>query len=88
MLMQAASARQDESSRYAGIPPSLQESLMSFQREGVRFALKKGTRVLVGDEMGLGKTVQAIALMSAHKDSWPALIITPSSLRGAALACS
>ena len=55
---------------------------MSFQRDGVRFALKRGCRVLVGDEMGLGKTVQAIALLAVYKDRWPALIIAPSSLKG------
>lgn len=54
---------------------------MEFQREGVKFALKHGGRVLIGDEMGLGKTVQAIALLAAYKDEWPALIVTPSSLR-------
>ena len=31
---------------------------------------------------GLGKTVQAIALLSAYQDEWPALIVVPSSLRG------
>lgn len=34
---------------------------MPFQREGVRFALARGGRALIGDEMGLGKTVQALA---------------------------
>ena len=58
---------------------------MTFQREGVLFALKRGTRALIGDEMGLGKTVQAIALLAAYRDKWPALIIAPSSLKGEAL---
>ena len=29
-----------------------------------------------------GKTVQALAILAAYRDEWPALIITPSSLRG------
>ena len=38
---------------------SLEQQLMPFQREGVKFALSQGGRVLFGDEMGLGKTLQA-----------------------------
>jgi hypothetical protein len=34
-----------------------------------------------GDEMGLGKTVQGCALLACYEDEWPALVITPSSLR-------
>lgn len=56
---QAASALGDESGRYARIPAKLEARLMAFQREGVRFALRRGGRALIGDEMGLGKTVQA-----------------------------
>ena len=55
---------------------------MEFQRAGVRFGLSRGGRILIGDEMGLGKTVQAVALLAAYRDKWPALIITPASLRG------
>jgi SWI/SNF-related matrix-associated actin-dependent regulator 1 of chromatin subfamily A len=32
--------------------------MFPFQREGVKYGLKRGGRVLLGDEMGLGKTVQ------------------------------
>ena len=81
-MSQAVCQRADESGRYTGIPESLRGSLMSFQQDGVRFALRKGARVLIGDEMGLGKTVQAVALLAAYKDKWPALIITPASLKG------
>ena len=55
---------------------------MGFQTSGVKFALKRGGRTLIGDEMGLGKTVQAIALLAAYKDKWPAVIVAPASLRG------
>lgn len=56
--MQAAVALLDESARYERIPAKLEERLMAFQRDGVRFALRHGGRALIGDEMGLGKTVQ------------------------------
>ncbi len=81
--MQAAAKLPDDSDRYSNMPARLQEKLMGFQREGIKFALKRGGRLLVGDEMGLGKTVQAIGIMACYKDEWPCVIITPSSLRGA-----
>jgi SWI/SNF-related matrix-associated actin-dependent regulator 1 of chromatin subfamily A len=40
------------------MPKELESQLLPFQREGVRFALKRGGRVLIADEMGLGKTLQ------------------------------
>lgn len=82
-LLAAAAALPDDSALYASLPPRLEAALMPFQREGVRFGLRHGGRVLIGDEMGLGKTVQAIALMAAYRSEWPALIICPSSLREA-----
>lgn len=82
MLVQAASTLPDDTDRYSKMPAKLQEKLMGFQREGIKFALKRGGRLLVGDEMGLGKTVQAIGIMACYKDEWPCVIITPSSLRG------
>ncbi len=32
--------------------------------------------------MGLGKTVQGCALIQCYRDEWPAVVFTPSSLRG------
>ena len=52
MRMQMASKAQDDSGRYERIPASLRQKMMAFQREGVRFALAHGGRVLIGDEMG------------------------------------
>lgn len=80
-VLAAANQNPDNSNRYCHIPRSLEEQLMPFQREGVRFALRHGGRALIGDEMGLGKTVQALAVASAYRDEWPALIICPASLR-------
>uniref|UniRef100_A0A061SCW0 SWI/SNF-related matrix-associated actin-dependent regulator of chromatin subfamily A-like protein 1 n=1 Tax=Tetraselmis sp. GSL018 TaxID=582737 RepID=A0A061SCW0_9CHLO len=80
-VLQAAALQPDESEMYGLIPGDMERQMMEFQREGVKFALSHGGRVLLADEMGLGKTVQAIALMACYKEDWPCLIITPSSLR-------
>lgn len=63
------------------VEPDLWQALMPFQREGVRYALKRRGRVLLADDMGLGKTVQSLAIVSAYKSLWPLLIVCPSSMR-------
>ena len=55
--------------------------LKEFQKQGVREGLRRGGRMLLGDEMGLGKTLQALVISQAYKESWPVLVICPSSLR-------
>ncbi|XP_009801772.1 uncharacterized protein LOC107770343 [Nicotiana tabacum] len=77
----AASAMPDLRDHYEFIPNSIESKLMPFQREGVRFALQHGGRILLADEMGLGKTLQAIAVVSCIRESWPVLVLVPSSLR-------
>ncbi|XP_057476125.1 uncharacterized protein LOC130764093 isoform X2 [Actinidia eriantha] len=77
----AASAVADLRDRYDMIPRSIESKLLPFQRDGVRFVLQHGGRVLLADEMGLGKTLQAIAVITCIHDSWPVLVLTPSSLR-------
>ncbi|WOH13139.1 hypothetical protein DCAR_0832648 [Daucus carota subsp. sativus] len=77
----AASAVSDLRDQYSCIPSYVESKLLPFQREGVRFALQHGGRVLLADEMGLGKTLQAIAVTTCVRDSWPVLVLTPSSLR-------
>ncbi|XP_059632052.1 uncharacterized protein LOC132274731 [Cornus florida] len=77
----AASSVPDLRDRYDRIPNNIESKLLSFQRDGVRFILQHGGRVLLADEMGLGKTLQAIAVTTCVRDSWPVLILTPSSLR-------
>eukprot|EP00696_Hemimastix_kukwesjijk_P010331 gnl/Hemi2/23027_TR7710_c0_g1_i1.p1 gnl/Hemi2/23027_TR7710_c0_g1~~gnl/Hemi2/23027_TR7710_c0_g1_i1.p1 ORF type:complete len:780 (+),score=147.86 gnl/Hemi2/23027_TR7710_c0_g1_i1:118-2457(+) len=64
-----------------GIPSGLLAGLYPFQEEGVRFAIERQGRVLIGDEMGLGKTVQAIAVACVYRTEWPLLVISPSSVR-------
>ncbi|GFZ13817.1 chromatin remodeling factor18 [Actinidia rufa] len=87
----AASAVADLRDRYDMIPRSIESKLLPFQRDGVRFVLQHGGRALLADEMGLGKTLQAmknlepymhaIAVITCIHDSWPVLVLTPSSLR-------
>ncbi|KAL6990199.1 DNA helicase [Sarracenia purpurea var. burkii] len=56
----AASAVPDLRDRYDMIPRNIESKLLPFQRDGVRFMLQHGGRVLLADEMGLGKTLQAM----------------------------
>ncbi|XP_020575777.1 SWI/SNF-related matrix-associated actin-dependent regulator of chromatin subfamily A-like protein 1 isoform X4 [Phalaenopsis equestris] len=76
-----ANAAPDLSALYDRIPSYLESKLLPFQREGVRFVLQHGGRALLADEMGLGKTLQALAVASSLGESWPVLVLTPSSLR-------
>ncbi|ONK63129.1 uncharacterized protein A4U43_C07F11710 [Asparagus officinalis] len=77
----AATAVPDLRALYDKMPSYIESKLLPFQREGVRFVLQHGGRVLLADEMGLGKTLQAIAFTACVHESWPVLVITPSSLR-------
>ncbi|KAL0366686.1 UNVERIFIED_CONTAM: SWI/SNF-related matrix-associated actin-dependent regulator of chromatin subfamily A-like protein 1 [Sesamum radiatum] len=77
----AATVVPDLQDRYEKIPDYIEAKLLPFQRDGVRFVLQHGGRVLLADEMGLGKTLQAIAVTSCIREAWPVLILTPSSLR-------
>lgn len=79
--LQDVATRPDDSDLYQKIPNELEERLLPFQREGIKFALKKGGRALIADEMGLGKTLQAIAIALCYKEAWPVLVIVPSALR-------
>ena len=63
------------------VEPHLRDQLMPFQREGVQYGISRQGRVMIADDMGLGKTVQALGLASHYRDSWPLLIIAPSSMR-------
>ncbi|KAL5538777.1 hypothetical protein UlMin_043917 [Ulmus minor] len=79
--MTVASAAPDLRDQYDKMPATLESKLLPFQREGVRFILQHRSRALLADEMGLGKTLQAIAVASCFPESWPVLVIAPSSLR-------
>ena len=75
-----ASAPADAAGASSQRHPTLQETLLPFQREGVARGAHWGGRILLGDEMGLGKTLQAIALALRYRDEWPLLICCPTSL--------
>ncbi|XP_038876341.1 SWI/SNF-related matrix-associated actin-dependent regulator of chromatin subfamily A-like protein 1 isoform X2 [Benincasa hispida] len=77
----AASLLPDLRDKYNKLPVDIESMLLPFQREGVRFILQHGGRAILADEMGLGKTLQAIAVAACIRESWPVLILTPSSLR-------
>lgn len=64
------------------LPPNLEAVLMGFQRDGVRYALERDGRCILGDQMGLGKTLQAISIMWHYRAVWPLLVVAPSSMRG------
>ena len=73
---------------YRRIPKGLRETLEAFQVDSVRFALRRGGRVLLADEMGLGKSLQALAIAAAYRGNsagadkfWPLLIVCPTSMR-------
>ena len=55
--------------------------LYPFQKEGVERMLKMNSNILLADEMGLGKTPQASKYLNLKKDSLPALIVCPASLK-------
>lgn len=55
--------------------------LYPFQKEGVKIMLHSEGNILLADEMGLGKTPQASSYLHWKKDSFPALVISPASLK-------
>ncbi|XP_066489145.1 SWI/SNF-related matrix-associated actin-dependent regulator of chromatin subfamily A-like protein 1 isoform X2 [Tiliqua scincoides] len=65
----------------SGVDPEFVNNLMTFQREGVNFAISRGGRLLLADDMGLGKTIQAICIAAYYRKEWPLLVVAPSSVR-------
>ncbi|KAL2727451.1 SWI/SNF-related matrix-associated actin-dependent regulator of chromatin subfamily A-like protein 1 [Vespula maculifrons] len=45
------------------------------------YGISKNGCCIIADDMGLGKTLQALGIAYYFKDSWPLLIVTPSSVR-------
>ena len=58
----------------------MSDTLLPFQKEGVKFVVRRNGRALIGDEMGCGKTLQAIAVLQHYRRFWPALILVPPPL--------
>lgn len=55
--------------------------LYPFQKDGVKIMLHSEGNILLADEMGLGKTPQASSYLHWKKDSLPALVVSPASLK-------
>jgi SNF2 family DNA or RNA helicase len=65
------------------LPKEVDSKLRDYQKEGVywlHFLCKYGFGGILADEMGLGKTIQALTLLSLHKDEGVHLILCPKSL--------
>ncbi|XP_077274708.1 SWI/SNF-related matrix-associated actin-dependent regulator of chromatin subfamily A-like protein 1 [Temnothorax americanus] len=63
------------------IDEKLMDTLMPFQRDGICYGISKNGRCMIADDMGLGKTIQALGIAHYFKDSWPLLIVSPSSVK-------
>ncbi len=63
------------------VPVSNGRSLHPFQKDGVRFAVTRGARALLGDDMGLGKTAQAIGV-AIYQQARRVVVVAPASVRG------
>lgn len=59
----------------------MENELLDYQREGVKFLLSRDAAIL-GDEMGLGKTAQAIEVINQDPSAYRVLIVCPASLKG------
>ena len=53
----------------------------NYQLEGVLFVDDQDGRALIADEMGLGKTIQALGFLKLHPEAFPAIIVTPASVK-------
>ncbi|XP_011330154.2 SWI/SNF-related matrix-associated actin-dependent regulator of chromatin subfamily A-like protein 1 [Ooceraea biroi] len=65
----------------SNIDKRLMDNVMPFQRDGICYGVSKGGRCMIADDMGLGKTIQALGIAHYFKESWPLLIVVPSSVR-------
>ncbi|XP_047352619.1 SWI/SNF-related matrix-associated actin-dependent regulator of chromatin subfamily A-like protein 1 isoform X1 [Vespa velutina] len=65
----------------SSIDATLRDMLMPFQQEGICYGISKNGCCIIADDMGLGKTLQALGIAYYFKDSWPLLIVAPSSVR-------
>ncbi|GAX78561.1 hypothetical protein CEUSTIGMA_g6001.t1 [Chlamydomonas eustigma] len=63
------------------LTPTTLGNLFNFQWEGVRFIVSRQGRALLADEPGLGKTVQAVCAAACFPESFPLLVVCPSSMR-------
>lgn len=57
------------------------KELYQFQKDGVKQILKSEGNVLLADEMGLGKSAQGAMYLRLGKNTFPALVVCPASLK-------
>ena len=62
------------------LPKDFIDSMFPFQRQGVKFAIRKEGKCLIADEMGLGKTIQALGVAFWFRDDWPLIVVCPASV--------
>jgi len=55
--------------------------LYPFQKEGLKMMLNSEGNILLADDMGLGKTPEASSYLHWKKNSFPALVVCPASLK-------
>ena len=77
MLSERISKPVDLSER---LPQQFIDNMFPFQREGVKFAIRRSGRCMIADDMGLGKTVQALAVAHWFREDWPLIIVCPASV--------
>ncbi len=70
----------DAESIVLNINTSLNDRLLDYQIEGIKYVIQRGGRALIGDDMGLGKTVQALGVIQHYRSHLPALILVPVPL--------
>ncbi len=78
-----AQSIKDAAKQPATVPPSLENILRPYQKEGFRWlkALDAaGFGGILADDMGLGKTLQIISLLCAYDGELPSLVVCPTSL--------
>lgn len=61
---------------------TLEDKLIGYQTEGIKFVVLRGGRAFIADDMGLGKTIQAIGVLLHYRQHWPALVLMPPGLKG------
>lgn len=67
---------------YESITNSVNDRLMPFQIDGVKFVEQANCRALIADEQGLGKTVQALAILKLHSDLLlPVVVATKATIK-------
>lgn len=80
VFLQNVPERKQEAEDFSKDVP-IPDTLYPFQKEGVKIMLSMNSNILLADEMGLGKTVQVAVYLAFKKESLPALVICPASLK-------